>query len=100
MVILFNQSTFSSPEKSVFVRDQTPPTASIFVKQKNGRKLDQTQVLAITNLVSSSVPAMNPSNVSIIDQFGNLLSNAPDDPDQALADSQLGYRMSWRYISK
>ena len=81
------------PEKSVFVRDQTPPTASVFVSLKNGRKLDQTQVLAITNLVSSSVPGMSPSNVSIIDQFGNLLSNAPDDPDQALADSQLEYRM-------
>jgi flagellar M-ring protein FliF len=73
------------PEKSVFVRDQTPPTASVFVNLKNGRKIDQTQVLAITNLVSSSVPAMSPSNVSIIDQFGNLLSNSPDDPDQALA---------------
>ena len=81
------------PEKSVFVRDQTPPTASVFVSLKNGRKLDQTQVLAITNLVSSSVPAMSPSNVSIIDQYGNLLSNSPDDPDQALADSQLEYRM-------
>ena len=81
------------PEKSVFVRDQTPPTASVFVSLKNGRKLDQAQVLAITNLVSSSVPAMSPSNVSIIDQFGNLLSNSPDDPDQALADSQLEYRM-------
>ena len=81
------------PEKSVFVRDQTPPTASVFINLKNGRKLDKTQVLAITNLVSSSVPGMNPANVSIVDQFGNLLSNAPDDPDQALADSQLEYRM-------
>ena len=81
------------PEKSVFVRDQTPPTASVFVSLKNGRKLDKTQVLAITNLVSSSIPAMSPNNVSIIDQFGNLLSNAPDDPDQVLADNQLEYRM-------
>ena len=81
------------PEKSVFVRDQTPPTASVFINLKNGRKLDKTQVLAITNLVSSSVPGMNPASVSIVDQFGNLLSNAPDDPDQALADSQLEYRM-------
>ena len=86
------------PEKSVFVRDQMPPTASVFVSLKNGRKLDQTQVLAITNLVSSSVPAMSPSSVSIIDQFGNLLSNAPDDPDQALADSQLEYRMKLENI--
>ena len=27
------------PEKSVFVRDQMPPTASVFVSLKNGRKL-------------------------------------------------------------
>ena len=81
------------PEKSVFVRDQTPPTASVFVSLKNGRKLEKTQVLAITNLVSASVPAMSPNDVSIIDQFGNLLSNAPDDPDQVLADNQLEYRM-------
>jgi len=86
------------PEKSVFVRDQTPPTASVFVNLKNGRKLDKTQILAITNLVSSSIPGMNPSNVSIVDQFGNLLSNAPDDPDQALADSQLEYRMKLENI--
>ena len=55
--------------------------------------MDKTQVLAITNLVSASIPAMSPNNVSIIDQFGNLLSNAPDDPDQVLADNQLEYRM-------
>ena len=35
------------PEKSVFVRDQTPPTASVFVNLKNGRKLDKTQILLL-----------------------------------------------------
>jgi flagellar M-ring protein FliF len=88
------------PEKSVFVRDQADPTASVFINLKNGRKLDKTQVLAITNLVSSSIPNMNPNNVSIIDQFGNLLSNSPDDPDQQLADSQLEYRMRLEHIYK
>ena len=88
------------PEKSVFVRDHADPTASVFINLKNGRKLDKTQVLAITNLVSSSVPNMNPNNVSIIDQFGNLLSNSPDDPDQQLADSQLEYRMRLEHIYK
>ena len=86
------------PEKSVFVRDQNPPTASVFVNLKNGRKLDKTQVLAITNLIASSIPNMNPNDVSIVDQFGNLLSNSPDDPDQALADSQLEYRMRLEQI--
>ena len=81
------------PEKSVFIRNQTAPKASVFVTLKNGRKLDQTQVRAITNLVSSSVPAMSQTGVSIIDQSGRLLSNSPDTADEVMADSQLAYRM-------
>ena len=81
------------PEKSVFIRNQTPPTASLFVTLKNGRQLDQTQVRAITNLVASSIPGMGQSGVSIIDQSGRLLSYSPDNPDEIMADSQLAYRM-------
>jgi len=81
------------PEKSVFIRNQTPPTASVFVTLKNGRQLDQTQVRAVTNLVASSIPGMGPSGVSIIDQSGRLLSYSPDNPDEIMADSQLAYRM-------
>ena len=81
------------PEKSVFIRNQMAPTASVFVTLKSGRELDQTQVRAITNLISASVPGMSQNDVSIIDQYGNLLSDAPDDPDQILADNQLEYRM-------
>ena len=81
------------PEKSVFIRNQTAPTASVFDTLKNGRQLDQTQVRAITNLVASSIPGMGQSGVSIIDQSGRLLSYSPDNPDEIMADSQLAYRM-------
>lgn len=81
------------PEKSVFIRNQMAPTASVFVTLKSGRELDQTQVRAITNLISASVPGMSQNDVSIIDQYGSLLSDAPDDPNQILADNQLEYRM-------
>ena len=81
------------PEKSVFIRNQTTPTASVFITLKNGRQLDQTQVRAITNLVASSIPGMGQSGVSIIDQSGRLLSYSPDNPDEIMADSQLAYRM-------
>ena len=81
------------PEKSVFIRNQTAPTASVFLTLKNGRQLDQTQVRAITNLVASWIPGMGQSGVSIIDQSGRLLSYSPDNPDEVMADSQLAYRM-------
>ena len=81
------------PEKSVFIRNQTSPTASVFVTLKNGRQLDQTQVRAITNLIASSIPGMSQDGVSIIDQSGRLLSYSPDNPNEVMADSQLAYRM-------
>ena len=86
------------PEKSEFIRNQTSPTASVFVTLKAGRQLDQTQVRAITNLIASSVPGMSQDGVSIIDQMGRLLSSAPDNPNEVMADSQLAYRMKLESI--
>ena len=81
------------PEKSVFVRDTAPVTASVFVQLLEGRSLGATQVKAITHLVSSSVPGLNEENVTIVDQFGKLLSNPIDDPDSIMTDSQLQHRV-------
>ena len=81
------------PEKSVFVRDTAPVTASVFVQLLEGRSLGATQVKAITHLVSSSVPGLNEENVTIVDQFGKLLSNPIDDPDAIMSDSQLQHRV-------
>lgn len=63
-------------EKSVFVRDNTPPSASVMVKMKTGRQLGESQVAAIVNLVAGSVPGLTPDAVKVIDQHGRLLSDA------------------------
>ena len=81
------------PEKSVFARNQEPPTASVFVQLAQGRTLSQTQVTAIVHLVSSSIPNMTKEDVAVIDQMGKLLSNSVDDPDSILSDNQLQHRM-------
>ena len=81
------------PEKSVFVRDTAPVTASVFVQLLEGRALGASQVKAITHLVSSSVPGLNEENVTIVDQYGKLLSNPIDDPESILSNSQLQHRV-------
>ncbi len=81
------------PERSVFVRDQLPPTASVFLQLDRGRAMDENQVTAIVNLVAASVPSMAKDNVTIVDQNGRLLSKSPDDPSSILTDNQLQYRM-------
>jgi flagellar M-ring protein FliF len=63
------------PKPSVFVRDQQKPTASVLLTLQQGRALDQGQVSAIVHLVASSVPELPTSNVTVVDQNGNLLSD-------------------------
>ena len=86
------------PEKSVFVRNQLPPTASVFVQLPNGRSMASGQVNAIIHLVSSSVPNMTKEDVTVIDQNGQLLSKSLDDPDSMLNDAQLEHRVKLENI--
>ncbi len=68
----------AEPEKSVFVRDNAAPTASVMVKLARGRQLADSQVSAIVNLVAGSVPSLSVDAVKVIDQHGRLLSSAKD----------------------
>ncbi|TCM18864.1 flagellar M-ring protein FliF [Novosphingobium sp. PhB165] len=61
-------------EKSVFVRDNVPPSASVMIRLKPGRQLSESQVGAIVNLVAASVPGLSPDAVRVVDQHGRLLS--------------------------
>jgi flagellar M-ring protein FliF len=80
----------AEPEKSVFVRDSAPPTASVMVKLARGRQLADSQVTAIVNLVASSVPSLTVDAVKVIDQHGRLLSSAkPGDTDRLDMQSRL-----------
>ena len=81
------------PEKSVFARTSMAPTASVFVQLNEGRTLSKQQVNAIIHLVSSSVPSLAKSDVTVVDQYGGLLSNPNDDPASALSDAQLEHRI-------
>ncbi|HEU0199131.1 MAG TPA: flagellar basal-body MS-ring/collar protein FliF [Burkholderiaceae bacterium] len=66
------------PKQSGFLRDKQPPTASVLLQLHAGKALDRTQVAGIVHLVSSSVPELNPKQVSIVDQHGNLLASQRD----------------------
>jgi flagellar M-ring protein FliF len=63
------------PKRSVFVRDTRHPTASVLVETSSTRPITREQVDAIVNLVAGSVAEMNKSQVTVVDQNGNLLSN-------------------------
>lgn len=62
------------PKPSVFVREEQKPTASVMLNLYPGRTLDAGQIAGISHLISSSVPQLPASNVTVIDQSGALLS--------------------------
>lgn len=79
------------PKQSVFVRDQRKPRASVFVELYPGRSLSREQVEAIVNLVASSISEMDRSDISVVDQHGNLLSKEEEKTQEFLATKQLQY---------
>jgi flagellar M-ring protein FliF len=81
------------PEKSAFLRDTQPPRASVFLQLAAGRVLEASQVEAIVNLVSTSVPGMARGDVTVVDQMGRLLSRGSDDPAAVVSDRQLQHRL-------
>ncbi len=81
----------ATPKQSVFVRDRKAPTASVVVNLYAGRNLQDGQVAAIAHMVASSVPNMDSSNVSIVDQRGRLLTRKNTDESVAMSDSQFKY---------
>jgi flagellar M-ring protein FliF len=63
------------PQQSVFVSQQTTPTASVFLDLKPGVTLGKEQVKAVTHLVSASVDGMSPDDVAVVDADGQVLSS-------------------------
>jgi flagellar M-ring protein FliF len=64
------------PKQSVFVRDRTPPKASIVITPHSGRSVSANQVQALVHLVASSVPLMSPENVAVVDNQGKLITDS------------------------
>ncbi|GLQ93743.1 flagellar basal-body MS-ring/collar protein FliF [Dyella acidisoli] len=77
------------PKPSAFIRDNHPASASVLLTLYPGRQLDSSQVQAIVHLVSSSVPDLDPSQVSLVDQQGTLLTVSDPDSPGAVGDAHM-----------
>lgn len=75
---------FDTP--SAFVRDRNKRAASVILRLTPGRVLGAEQVQAIVHLVASSVPALAPEDVSVVDQTGKLLSSGGGDSIAAASE--------------
>lgn len=62
------------PEQSVFFRSSPPAKASVYLELYHGMRLQPDQVEGIMRLVSSSVASLDEQEVTVVDQYGNPLS--------------------------
>jgi flagellar M-ring protein FliF len=84
------------PKRELFSRDRNDPTASVVLVLQGS--LDKEQVQSIQHLVASAVPGMNSSNVSVIDNRGNLLAKGAEAGDQF--DASNGEEMRQGYEAR
>lgn len=80
------------PEESVFTDNAALTRASVVVTGSP----DQSTVAAIVNLVASAVPELDPSNVTVVDTTGRLLSS----PDGTAMVSDQQFTMQQRFESQ
>ncbi|MBF6025607.1 flagellar basal-body MS-ring/collar protein FliF [Lysobacter niastensis] len=76
------------PKPSAFTRQKEAASASVVLQLHSGASLEQGQVDAIVHLVASSIAGLPPERVTVVDQFGRMLSNVDPDSDAAVSAKQ------------
>ncbi|MBI3768928.1 MAG: flagellar M-ring protein FliF [Deltaproteobacteria bacterium] len=63
------------PERSLFVAEERRPSASVVVKLRPGRVLNEDQIAGIVHLVAASVEGLKPAEVTVVDINGQVLTH-------------------------
>ncbi|KXJ50133.1 MAG: flagellar basal-body MS-ring/collar protein FliF [Cycloclasticus sp.] len=80
------------PKQSVFLRHRKKPSASVVVDMHQGRELKKSEVDAILHLVSSAVPQLDATQVTVVDQKGSLLSSKSSNDMMSMTSNQFEYK--------
>jgi len=80
------------PETSMFKKLQEPATASIVLTMNHGTVLGPRRISGLQSLVAGSVQGLDLPNVSVIDQFGIVLSQNYEDSALGHSETQLAMK--------
>ena len=79
------------PKPSAFARNRETASASVLLELHAGRQLEAGQVASIVHMVASSVPNLQPSAVTVIDQYGHLLTGEGAGSEADASSEQFGF---------
>jgi flagellar M-ring protein FliF len=88
------------PEASLFSDNQRPATASIMLRLRQNMSLGPKQIQGIQRLVGSSVEGLDPNVITVVDAFGNVLSEEMDPLARATAKQLEMQRNVEAYLEK
>lgn len=80
------------PHKTLFIEEQSEPSASVVLKLKQGEKLKPEEVTGIVNLVSMAVEDLSPDRITVADTKGDIIYSPKE--SEALSTTQLEQKMS------
>jgi flagellar M-ring protein FliF len=66
------------PERSLFVADQRPATASVVLQMRPGRALGSSEIAGVAHLISGAVEGLDKENIVIVDTSGGVLFDGRD----------------------
>lgn len=78
------------PERELFRRERTDPSASIALSVRG--QLSTSEIRAIQHMVASAIEGLTPSRVSIVDDQGNLLASGTADDEEGVIAGQAAER--------
>lgn len=79
------------PKQSAFARKANKPAASVVLNLYPGRVIDDAHTAGIINIVASSVPGLDESRVTVVDDKGRLLSTPGNQTDMMRSSTQFDY---------
>lgn len=83
------------PRKEIFSRDKQGATASIMIKIPHNISLKKSEIIAISHLVATAVPQLNPKDITIVDNHGHSLQLGGESEDNNYhSDSNEEFRLA------
>ncbi|BBD09346.1 flagellar basal-body MS-ring/collar protein FliF [Desulfovibrio ferrophilus] len=83
------------PHKTLFVEEQSKPSASVVLKLKSGEKMEPKEVDGIVNLIALAVEGMDPNMITVADTTGVMLFTPRGlESSQGMSSTQLGQKVS------
>ncbi len=81
----------AAPRQSAFISQRREPSASVVLRLFPGRRLGESQVQAIVNIVAGAIPGLSAERVTVTDQSGILLTQPEGDSTARLTSTQFDY---------